>query len=79
MPDDLVLEILKGIQAKVAELPAIRSDIAELKTELPAMRRDIAILVQEGRMIRSALADSCPRNFRLLGSAAIRRPRGDVA
>jgi hypothetical protein len=61
MADDLVLEILKAIQSDIARLTrdvaALTNDMTEVKTELPAMRRDIAILVQDGRMIRTALND----------------------
>lgn len=50
MPEDLVLQILKTIQADMADL---KRDVGGL----PAMRRDISVLTQDVRMIRAALAD----------------------
>jgi len=50
MPEDIVLEILKNIQADIA-------DLKRAVANLPAMRRDIAVLTQDGRMIRAALND----------------------
>ena len=48
--EDIVLEILKNIQADIA-------DLKRAVANLPAMRRDIAVLTQDGRMIRAALND----------------------
>jgi hypothetical protein len=47
MPEDLVLEILKSIQA----------DVATIKSELGLHGRLIDVLVRDGRMIRAALND----------------------
>ncbi|MBV8567257.1 MAG: hypothetical protein JO366_11475 [Methylobacteriaceae bacterium] len=61
MADDLMLQILRGLQGDMAE---IRHDVATLKQDLATVKQDVAtlkvnnnILVQDGRMIRAALAD----------------------
>jgi ribosomal protein S3AE len=54
MTDDIVLEILKGLQASVADLA--REQVA-MRRDISILARDVSILTQDGRMIRAALAD----------------------
>jgi polyhydroxyalkanoate synthesis regulator phasin len=61
MADDLVLQILRGLQADMAEM---RRDVAALKQDVAIVKQDVAalkvnnnILIQDGRMIRAALSD----------------------
>jgi len=54
MPDDLILEILKAIQS---DMSTMKNDIAQLKRDAAEQKQITNVLIQDGRMIRAALAD----------------------
>ena len=65
-PDDLVLMLLRRLDAKVdrmgADIVGLQADMTGVKTELRVHTRTMDILLQEGRLLRAAVNDIAKEN-----------------